>query len=195
MDQSAFLRITDKGTDEVAHRTFKLGIKLRSVLLLLHQPHSVQVTIQKSVFPKEEIVEAIDALVQQGFVTVEAAPPDAALQATAAPAAPKPAPVAQPAPAQQAAATPAAAPKAAAASDSWDLEAEIILSEAKFLLIDFCVECFGMQSESLTDDIRACKSVNALSQLLRELIGLVKKQKPDQLIALQETVRKINETA
>ncbi len=195
MDQSAFLRITDKGTDEVAHRTFKLGIKLRSVLLLLHQPHSVQVTIQKSVFPKEEIVEAIDALVQQGFVTVEAAPPDAALQATAAPAAPKPAPVAQPAPAQQAAATPAAAPKAAAASDSWDLEAEIILSEAKFLLIDFCVDCFGMQSESLTDDIRACKSVNALSQLLRELIGLVKKQKPDQLIALQETVRKINETA
>ena len=191
MDQSAILRMTDKGTDEVAHRTFKLGIKLRSVLLLLSKPQSVQYAFQKSVFPKEEVQEAIDALVQQGFVVLEDAPP-----ASAAPSAPAAAPAAPPAPAAPVPlAAQAAAAQPAAMRDDWHLDPEIILSEAKFLMIDFCVDCFGMQAEKLTEDIRACKAVGALGNLLKELIIMVGKQKPDQLNALRDTVRKINETA
>ena len=191
MDQSAILRMTDKGTDEVAHRTFKLGIKLRSVLLLLSKPQSVQYAFQKSVFPKEEVQEAIDALVQQGFVVLEDAPP-----ASAAPAAPAAAPAAPPAPAAPVPpAAQAAAAQPAGMRDDWHLDPEIILSEAKFLMIDFCVDCFGMQAEKLTEDIRACKAVGTLGNLLKELITMVSKQKPDQLNALRETVRKINETA
>lgn len=191
MDQSAILRMTDKGTDEVAHRTFKLGIKLRSVLLLLSKPQSVQYAFQKSVFPKEEVQEAIDALVQQGFVVLEDAPP-----ASAAPSAPAAAPAAPPAPAAPVPpAAQAAAAQPAGMRDDWHLDPEIILSEAKFLMIDFCVDCFGMQAEKLTEDIRACKAVGTLGNLLKELITMVSKQKPDQLNALRETVRKINETA
>ena len=196
MDHTATLHLTDKGTDEVAHRTFKLGIKLRSVLLLLHKPQTVEFALHKSVFPEEEVIGVIDTLVQEGFVQLEAGKPTEA-EKPKAPAAPLHAVsgFAQMA-ASQATAPAAAAPKAPpVAVGEFDLDEEIILSEAKFLLIDFCVDCFGMQAEKLTEDIRACKAVGTLGNLLKELITMVSKQKPDQLNALRETVRKINETA
>ena len=196
MDHTATLHLTDKGTDEVAHRTFKLGIKLGSVLLLLHKPQTVEFALHKSVFPEEEVIGVIDTLVQEGFVQLEAGKP-AEAEKPKAPAAPLHAVsgFAQMA-ASQATAPAAAAPKAPpVAVGEFDLDEEIILSEAKFLLIDFCVDCFGMQSEKLTEDIRGCKTVGALRSLVKELLAMVSQHKPDQMNAFRDTIRKVNETA
>ena len=196
MDQTVVLSLTEKGSDEVLHRTCKLGIKLRSVLLLLNRPQTVQFTLQKSVFPKDEILVAIDALLNDGFIAQkaglpgepaikEAEVPRPAGAAAASTVTPKPAPLPK-APGAQ----PAQAP-----SGEFSLNDEIILSEAKFLLIDFCVDCFGMQSEKLSEDIRSCRSSAALNLLLKEIVALTSKQKPDQVNALKEAIRKANETA
>ena len=197
MNQTAILHITDKGADEVSHRTYKLGIKLRSLLLLLSKPQSVQYAFQKSVFPKEETEEALGALLQQGFVELKDAPADkvsiqepvAALEVSI------PTLHTQNAPKATVAAAPAPTAPAAATRGDWDIDPEIILSEAKFLLIDFCVDCFGMQSEKLMEDIRACKTPAIFGNLLRELVGMVSAQKPNQIEKLKAIVRSINETA
>lgn len=200
MEHTATLHLTNKGTDEVANRTFKLGIKLRSILLLLHKPQTVEFALHKSVFPEEEVIGVIDTLVQEGFVEVEAGKPAAAPVAAEKPAVPA-APVhavsgfAQMAASQSAAPAAPVAPKPAPAIGEFELDEEIILSEAKFLLIDFSVDCFGMQSEKLTEDIRACKTVSALRALVKELLAMVHKLKPAQLDAFRDTVKKINETA
>ena len=197
MNQTAILHITDKGADEVSHRTYKLGIKLRSLLLLLSKPQSVQYAFQKSVFPKEETEEALGALLQQGFVELKDAPADkvsiqepvAALEVSI------PTLHTQNAPKATVAAAPAPTAPAAATRGDWDIDPEIILSEAKFLLIDFCVDCFGMQSEKLTEDIRGSKTVGAMRSLVKELLAMVSQHKPDQINAFRDTIRKVNETA
>ncbi|SDG94448.1 hypothetical protein [Propionivibrio dicarboxylicus] len=177
MDHSAVLHLTEKGADEVAHRTCKLGIKLRSVLLFLQHPQSIAFTLQKSVFPEADILDAIDKLASDGFIVVEA-PPAAAPRHNASIASP-----------QSAIATPETKAADFAIGD------DILLSEARFLLIDFCVDCFGMAAEKFTDDLRACKSVSALRAVLKELLPLVGAQKPEQLPALRDTIRAINDTA
>ena len=189
MDPAAKLLLTDKGADEIAHRTFKLGIKLRSVLLLLQHPQTVEFTVQKSVFPKEEIVGAIGTLLESGFI----APDPAGQSGGEVGSAEKPPAAAALSPLTNA---PAATPVAPALTASdLTLNDEIMLSEAKFLLIDFCVDCFGMQCEKLTDDIRVSKSIGGLRVVLKELASAIGTHKPAQLITLREIVRQINETA
>ena len=195
MNQTAILHITDKGADEVSHRTYKLGIKLRSLLLLLGKPQSVQYAFQKSVFPKEEIEEAIGALVQQGFVELKDGPQESISIQEPAAALEVAIPTLQKQSSPTATAASASPAAAALPRGDWEIDPEIILSEAKFLLIDFCVDCFGMQSEKLTEDIRACKTPATFGNLLRELVGMVSAQKPDQIGKLKATVRSINETA
>ncbi|WP_319244312.1 hypothetical protein [uncultured Propionivibrio sp.] len=177
MDHSAVLHLTDKGADEVAHRTCKLGIKPRSVLLFLQHPQSIAFTLQKTVFPEADILDAIDKLASEGFIIVEA-PSAPAPRHNAAPTAPQ---------------AVAAAPASCAAD--YAINDDILVSEARFLLIDFCVDCFGMASEKLAEDLRACKSVSALRAVLKELLPLVGTQKPEQLPALRDIIRAINDTA
>ena len=178
------LRISHKGNDEVARRTHRLGIKLRSVLLLLSKPQPVDFVLKKSAFPLEEALMVIDTLTRQGFIVVD----DMSL----------PGPVAAEAPsALKGHALPPLFPiPPSDPSDltDWRLGPEIILSEAKFLLIDFCVDSFSTLSEKLAENIRACQSVGELGDLLTGLTSLVNGRKPDRLAALRETVRKINET-
>ena len=75
------------------------------------------------------------------------------------------------------------------------LKEDIILSEAKFLLTDFCVDCFGTQSQSFVDEISESKNVKSLLHCLRSIHAATEKQFPQQLSVLQDVVREINETA
>ena len=185
MGPATILRITDKGMDEVKHRTCKLGLKFRGVLLLLGKPQTLQYALhQSAAFPAEEMRAVIAQLAQEGFIVLEEAP--------SAPTSPVSMPPAAPTVSVSATATQTKTPQA---ENTWHLDDEIILSEGKFLLVDFCVDCFGMQSQAVVDDIHACKSVAMLRALLDDIIGLVNKNKPDQLPALHATVQKINETA
>ena len=70
MELSANVEITDKGVEEVAQRKFKLSIKKRSVLIQLSTPKTVQALLQKTVYPAEEVAEAIESLVEEGFIVI-----------------------------------------------------------------------------------------------------------------------------
>lgn len=172
MDLSASLYITQKGADEVKQRAYKLGMKKRSLLILLDTPKSIQHMLDKSVIPDSEVLEEINALIREGFISVSG-------EAAAAP--------------HSDASLPAQA--AAASGDRIHLEDEIILSEAKFLLTDFAVDSFGTHSQAFVNEIRACKGVKDLRLCLSTIFAVAEKQCPQHLPALLGLVREINETA
>ena len=165
MDLSIFLHNTPKGEDEVKSRSNKLSFRKRSVLILLDKLQTVENVLHKSVFPKEEIVSDIQELIRDGFVAISGA--DTAVQAA----------------------------EATGSHGKLNLDDEIIVSEAKFLLTDFAVDSFGMQSETVTNQVRACKDVRELRLCLSGIYSLTEKQCPDRLPVLLRIVDEINETA
>jgi hypothetical protein len=166
VNSSIKLHITQKGIDEIQQRVYKLNIKKRSVLILLETPHSIEEVMHKTVFPRDEIAEEILALIQDGFIS-------------------------------QGENGGALAPSISAGISlkNLQLDDEIILSEAKFLLSDFCVDSFGTQSKGFGEDIRACHDVAHIRQCLQKIFELTTKHCPEQLPKLLEIVKEINETA
>ena len=77
----------------------------------------------------------------------------------------------------------------------FELKDEIVLSEAKYLLIDFCVDSFGTHAQTLADGIRVCKTPESLTKSLETLAKAAEKQCPDRLPALFKIIQEINETA
>ena len=187
MNPSAILFATEKGAEEIAHRTCKLGIKYRSILLLLGKPQTLEYVQRKAPLPAEEVLTVVNQLLQGGFVIQAGAA--ASTSDTVASAA-----ISQPVATNIAPST-ASTPKAGFARDEWHIDDEIILSEAKFLLVDFCVDCFGTHSQKPIDRVRACKTAPELSAQIRELVVLVKERQPEKLPLLRKVVREINETA
>ena len=171
---SAHLNLTAKGKEEVEHRVHKLDIKKRSVLLLLDKPHTIAEVLHATVFAEEEILEVVQLLIRDGFVEISRE--DGQPQ----PAAPPPA---------------AAQVQPPASSGGFRLNEEIMLSEAKFLLVDFCVDSFGTESQAFVDQIRACKNVNELGAYLKQVVAAAESICPERLPALVDVVKEINETA
>ena len=199
MDLSASLSLTEKGVDEVKRRVYKLSIRKRSVLLLLDKPHTVEHLLHKAFLHHDELMVEIENLVRDGFLTISAgsstpesrviAPKAAAPQYSSDP--------------FSALATPLRASTAPAATLAnitvdatlFDLDDEIILSEAKFLLVDFCVDSFGTQSQAFVDEISACRSAESLSACLRKIFSAAEVQCTERLPILVEVIKAINETA
>lgn len=170
MNFSTSLQLTSKGADEVARRVYKLSLKKRSVLILLDQAQTIEYILRKSVFPREEIVDEIRALLRDAFIAIcggEARRPDDQAKAAGLP----------------------------VVDGSYLLYPEISLSEAKFLLIDFCVDHFGTRSDALVAEIRACSREKDLGVCLGKTFAAVDQQCPDRLPALRDLIRQINETA
>ena len=168
MDLSASLNLTQKGEDEVKRRAYKLSMKKRSVLILLDKPKPLDHVLAKSVFPRNEVIEEIEALIQDGFIA-----------SSGAVAAPRPlAPISP-----------------VVADGAFDLDDEIIVSEAKFMLTDFSVDSFGTQSQVFVDAIRACKKVQDIRLCLSEILAATEKQCPNRIPVLLGLINEINETA
>jgi len=166
------LHLTLKGEDEVKRRAYKLSMKKRSVLILLDKPKTIEHVFAKSVFPQNEIIEEIEALVRDGFISLSGDT------------------VSRP--------FTSASPAAAVAPDSdgtIHLDDEIILSEAKFMLTDFSVDSFGTHSQAFVDAIRACKRVQELRLCLGGILAATEKQCPNRLPVLLGLIKEINETA
>lgn len=79
--------------------------------------------------------------------------------------------------------------------DRFELDEDIVLSEAKYLLIDFCVDSFGTHAQSFANGIRVCKTPEALGKYLRTIAGAAQKECPDRLPRLYGIIQEINETA
>jgi len=85
----------------------------------------------------------------------------------------------------------------AAAPSAADLRLQdgIIVAEAKFLLVDFCVNSFGTQSQMFTDEIGKCKNEQSLRVCLKNIYAVTQDSCPDRLPSLLKTVAEINQTA
>ena len=165
MNLTDSLCITAKGVDELKNRTYKLGMKKRSVLILLEVPRMVQYLIEKAVLPQAEVFSEVQSLVSEGFVATAAGGTASA-----------------------AAAAPAAAGNEFAFSD------DIILPEAKFMLIDFCTDHFASRAEVLAGEIRSCQTPKALSAYLVGLAAFVDKHHPAQSAGLRAVIKEIRDT-
>ena len=192
MNASANLYITGKGEDEIAHRTYKLGIQYRSILLLLGKPQTLESLLRKSAFPIGETTDLIKQLLQEGFIAHEAQSPNSSRSSSA-----RPGFIAHEA---QSAMTNTGHPSvhtSASGDSEWDIDGniDIFLPEARFLLADFCMDCFGVHAQSLIDGIRACKTVPALSSQIKELAGQLSQKRPEQLPRLRKIVREIIDAA
>ena len=172
MNLSASLHLTPKGEDEIKRRVYKLDMKKRSLLILLDKPQTVEYLAQKTVLRRDEFLTEIDTLVHEGFVAIGSE----STQPSGVPGLTRSAP-------------------SVGAGTHLHLDDEVILSEAKFLLTDFCVDSFGTQSQAFVDGIRACKSIKDLRPQLNAVFAATEKFCPKQLPTLLNIVTEINATA
>lgn len=172
MNLSASLYLTPKGVDEIKRRAYKLDMKKRSLMILLDKPQIVDHLAHKTVLHLDEFLKEINTLVEEGFVAIGSD----TTQPTSVPGLARSMP-------------------GASAATHLHLDDEVILSEAKFLLTDFCVDSFGTQSQAFIDGIRACKSVKELRPLLNSIFAATERLCPNQLPTLLNIVTEINATA
>lgn len=81
------------------------------------------------------------------------------------------------------------------ASADLRLQDGVIVSEAKFLLVDFCVNSFGTQSQKFVDEIGKCKSEQSLRICVKNIYALTQSDCPDRLPSLVKAISEINRTA
>jgi hypothetical protein len=74
----SFFELTLKGTEELTARTYRLDAKTRNVLFLIQRGYAtVEGILENSIFPRDDVVERLRALLRGHFLTLEA--PDNAL--------------------------------------------------------------------------------------------------------------------
>ena len=71
----------------------------------------------------------------------------------------------------------------------------IIISEAKFLLVDFCVDIFGKHSQKFVDELGGCKNEKHLQTCLKNIRIAAEEHSPDRLAVLLKVIADINATA
>jgi gas vesicle protein len=69
------------------------------------------------------------------------------------------------------------------------------MSQARFVLCDFCLDQFGTKAQPLIDAIENAADVAELQQALDDITAEVREHLKDQLPALMSQVRDINETS
>ena len=175
MAEQGIYRKTDKGRDEIATRANKLGLRERTMLIMVDDKTSRAGLLAKNSHPTSEGI--LDDLLAGGYIeivggTVTAAsapPPSAPPPSAPAPvqAAPAPAPVqapAAPAPVQ-------AAPAAAAAPAAPPVE--VSMQSASRYACRALVTLLGPGADDLTALIEKCKTVEELTARLEKCRDVV----------------------
>ncbi|HXP64206.1 MAG TPA: hypothetical protein VN815_01915 [Steroidobacteraceae bacterium] len=88
-------------------------------------------------------------------------------------------------------------PKVAAAdaADPMRLDADISLSQTRFMLSEFCLNQFGVQSQEFVDAVNRCGDVTSLQKVLSLIRTEMLAHHRDRLPLLIACVREINDTA
>jgi hypothetical protein len=92
-------------------------------------------------------------------------------------------------------APPAQKTAAAEAGDPTRLDAEISLSQARFMMSEFCLNQFGVQSQEFVDAVNRCGDVPSLQKVLNLIRTEMLNRHRDRLPQLLACVREINDTA
>jgi hypothetical protein len=82
---------------------------------------------------------------------------------------------------------------AAPSSDYPMLDAGISVSQARFVLCDFCLDQFGMKAQPFIDAINTTADVAGLQDVLDQVTREVRKQRRGNMPALLSRIREINE--
>jgi hypothetical protein len=211
--------LTPKGIDELSQRTYRLDARVRNILFLIQKgTPTVEGILENTIFPQDEVVKRLQNLLKDEFVALgsrESAPESAPESAQAGPPAPPlkaeppagpalaPAPTLAPA-SILALATQSVAPKSAtpaappaplerAASDFPQLDARISVSQARYVLSDFCLDLFGTKGKPLIEQIDAAADLDALQKVLELVTREVRKHRRPQMTDLLARVRQINQ--
>jgi len=165
MNLSASLSLTPKGVDEALNRTYKIHIRQRSVLILLGKPQTIEYVLQKQQLLEQE--EVIGIINQLVAEGFVDVEGGALPRSTGGP----------------------------ASGGNIRLIEGIVISEAKFLLVDFCVDSFGTQSQTFVDELGGCKNEKNLQLCLKNIYAAIEMHSPDRLPVLLKIVGEINATA
>lgn len=174
MNLTTTMQLTAMGEEELVHRVHKVGVKKRSILLLLAKPATVAQLLAKTILPEGEFMGEIGDLLRNGFVAVAGGGAGSAAPAGAAAAASSPPP---------------------AMDAAYHIDKDILLSEAKFLLTDFCVDAFGTAAQPLVDAIRACHQEHDFIACFGAVWTATRNSQPARMDALMEVAQQINATA
>lgn len=172
LDPATPLTLTDAGVDELAQRSRQLSLRQRNVLNTLADPDvppTVERVLESTIYHPDEIIDEIQRLIDEGLIS--AGTDDRRKSRTGAAITDDP------------------------SDDPLRLEDGIVLSKARFLLIDFCVDTFGTRAGAFVDEIRACKDATSLSHGLEKILPSAEKHSPGSVPVLFDLVRRINETA
>ncbi len=190
------LMLTLKGAEELSQRTYRLDLKLRNILFLIQKgAPTIDAILQNAIFPQEEVIEKLRGLVKERFVEVNAGASSA--------------PGVAPAPSGSAVAegrpetlgqtvdptTVGGSPFARTARPSFPmLDSGVSMSQARFVLCDFCLDQFGTRAQPLIDAIEAASDVAELQQVLDGITAEVRRHVKDQLPVLMAKVREANQS-
>jgi hypothetical protein len=167
-----YLFLTPKGTEELRSRVHKLDVAARNILYLIQLGFTTAETIlRRSIFPQDAVVDGLRHLLGNKFVAVapgKGVPPRAADGPDL---------------------------DSAPALEQLHLEAGVSLSQARFLLSDFCLDQFGTQGTGLVDAASLAVDVPGLQEVLNRIRIEVQSRCPDRLTLLLSCVGEINKTA
>lgn len=168
MIRSGVVQLTPKGEEELERRAYRVGVKKRSLLILLKSTQSIEYLMQKTILPQGEFDGELQGLIDEGFVSTGRSDSASKGQAVAG---------------------------VSVMPSEFNIDKDILLSEAKFLLADFCVDCFGTDSQLFVEKVRACGDVAGFRACFAAALGLAQKKYPKHLSTLKELLNSINETA
>ncbi|MGB0129524.1 MAG: hypothetical protein WBP72_17925 [Rhodocyclaceae bacterium] len=171
MQMSDTLLITQRGSQEIRDRLGDLDSKAKSILLALSAaPRTIGELLGNLPVERAEALIRIDSLLKDGLVSSRGV-------------------------ASRSQAQPGQTERGAGPGGGLELKDGIFMSEARFLLTDFCVDVFGADSEKLTMAVESANGATGLGRCLREIAALVGQKHPDALPTLSRIVVAINETA
>ncbi len=175
MNLTQSLSLTPKGEDELKNRVYKLDMKKRNVLILVQQPRTIQYVIDKAVFDAKELLDEIVALAKEGFLKISGDGGAAAGSSASS------------------------AEKPKAPSITFDgnivIREDIVLSEARFLVVDYCVEVFKTNSTKYVEKLSQCRTVQDFTQCAKEICEATKSTYPNYLSEFQAVLKEVNNTA
>jgi hypothetical protein len=171
MNLSDTLLITERGTVEVRDRLADLDSKARSILLALGAaPRTIGDLLSNLPLERADALLRIDALLKEGLVNRRRGESRAVAQA------------------QQKA-------ESVSAASGLELEAGIFVSEARFLLTDFCVDALGSEADKLVRALEAANGVDGLRRCLQDIAARLASHDPAAMPSLHRIVATVNGTA
>lgn len=187
--------LTLKGSQELVSRTYRLDAKLRNILFLIQQNSAtVESILQHSIFPREEVLDRVRGLMKEKFIALRGAAASSGAPPERASAASAPTPATLDLDAGKEAVGPETVLRTVA--DAFPaLEPGISVSEARFVLCDFCLDQYGAKAQKSIDTINGTTSITGLQRLLDEICeDLNARKQREGLNDLALRVREINES-